>query len=518
MYEIYERYKTFRKIHFTWKKLGLSFGVALIISVGYLNYLLISDYNALRNNQRNVNAQGTFTISEDETTGKIIAESSNIKAVWHYKTLPEEYNNRGGGNIYELYDKRTDPEAKKNMAGVNNFGGGGTHSALTGIGGLGVTSIYDNLGNPSTGDNGAYATLTAKEVRTEGESVIANFTYIVKSNLLKDESGNFLNDYIVTKNWHIAGSAVTLNIKAQMLRNANISEPRISFNFNREYWNKAEIFGHDMLWPNQNCEGPNTNGIDNPKNSTTTWDLKDSAQDNKCYSTKHAEKLMLSGGKSSVTLMIDNGGKGFEGGGMFNYGYSIWGDYSNNMSTEFVLGICGRNNPDGGIPDGVPGAVDLHWFPWWGGDPPTETRYKDVKQGDLFINDTFKVEITAPSPAPPAVPPVQNPSATQNSQDILNSDKSSQTTQGPDKSSQNGETIDSRKQEDGNVLNKVADSMENILEKPTELIKEMSLWQKQILLAILLIAFIVEMIVIDKFTHVSKWLMYLYWHYIKRIY
>ena len=78
MYEIYERYRTFRKIHFTLKKIGFSLGIALIISLGYLNYILISDYHALRDNQRNVNAQSMFVISDDTSTGKITAESDKI--------------------------------------------------------------------------------------------------------------------------------------------------------------------------------------------------------------------------------------------------------------------------------------------------------------------------------------------------------------------------------------------------------------------------------------------------------
>jgi hypothetical protein len=397
MQEAKKHIKHFRKTHITPKKMLFSIGMGLIFGLAYLNVVLIQDYESLKHSKRDVNAQGTFNISEDEAKGKITVENENIKAVWNYKILPEEYNNRGGGNIYELYDKRTDSQSALNLVGVNNYGGAGTHNALTGIGGLGVTGLYDNLGKPLTGDNGSYARLVSKDYQVEGDKVIVKFEYIVKSNTVKDGSGKLLDDYLLIKEWDFSKDIVTLHAKATMLRDARVSEPRISFNFKRDYWEKAEIFGHDMLWPKQDCQGPNTDGFGNPKNTTTTWDLNDSTQNDKCYSTRHAEKLTLDGKRSNVVLTIENGGRGFESGGMFNYGYNLWGTKDNNMATEFVLGVCGRGTVDPNFPDSseVPGAIDLHWFPWWGGSPPADTRYKDVKSGDVLIDDTFKIEVTS---------------------------------------------------------------------------------------------------------------------------
>lgn len=514
MYEIYERYKTFRKIHFTLKKIGFSFAMAAMIALVYLNYILISDYKSLNNNQRNVSAQDAPVLSDNESTGKISVENSSIKAVWHYKILPSEYNNRGGGNIYELYDKRTDPQSSLNMVGVNDYGGGGTHSALTGIGGLGVTALYDSLDQPPTGDNGSYAVLVSKSANVSGGSASVIFVYRVKSNTVRDGNNSLLEDYLLTKNWTMTGNTITVSIKAEMLRDARVSEPRISFNFKRNYWDRADIYGHDMLWPNTNCQGPNTDGFSNPHNGTTTWDLNDSAQNDKCYSTRHSEKLTLDGSKSDVVLKIDNGGKGFESGGMFNYGYSLWGTDDNHMSTEFVLGICGRT--DGGIPENIPGAVDLHWFPWWGGGPPTDERYKDAKSSDVFMDDTFKIEIIAPevvappsSPAPDSsTPSSQNPQASGSTQGGQTQSNGSSLTES---------TIPEEKKP-STAIEKIADSVGKIFDAPTKLMKSMPLWQQQVILAVFLTLLVVEMVIIDKFTHVSKWLLYLYRHYIKRVY
>jgi hypothetical protein len=43
-----------------------------------------------------------FVVREDSTLGHIFIENDQIAVVWHYKYIPSENYNQGGGNIYEL--------------------------------------------------------------------------------------------------------------------------------------------------------------------------------------------------------------------------------------------------------------------------------------------------------------------------------------------------------------------------------------------------------------------------------
>lgn len=60
MHEIYEKYKNFRRIHLTLKKMSFSLGIVLIISLSYLNYILVKDYNDMQNGRKVVMATSNF--------------------------------------------------------------------------------------------------------------------------------------------------------------------------------------------------------------------------------------------------------------------------------------------------------------------------------------------------------------------------------------------------------------------------------------------------------------------------
>ena len=70
------------------------------------------------------------------------AENMYIKVVWNHDPY-DTHGNRGGGNIYEIYDKRNDPDKRYNLVSEESFGGASSGPPHAGIGGLGATYIYD---------------------------------------------------------------------------------------------------------------------------------------------------------------------------------------------------------------------------------------------------------------------------------------------------------------------------------------------------------------------------------------
>lgn len=336
-----------------------------------------------------------FVIFDNEASGKISAENGVVKVVWHYKTLSSEYGNRGGGNIYELYYKPTDPFLNNSMVKPVNTGGGGTSPPMMGIGGLGSTYIYSDVGKPATGDNGAFSSLVNGSknysvdadgvARFEASFVVKNFT--VYNSTLRGLNPNFEN-YQVDKRWKVRPNGVIeLNVTMALLRDFNASEPFYGFAFNRNYgWDRAEILVHEMLWPCSSCEGVGSDGYKNPKNGLFVIDNLQTSGLGSNTHVAHVQRMTLAGGAapSPVRLSINKGGGGFESGGMFKFGFDNWGTVANDMTGEFTnaysaAGLLGE-------------GFGLHWYGWWGGGAPQASRYKPVKAGTTW-SDNFTIEL-----------------------------------------------------------------------------------------------------------------------------
>ncbi|MHB1270921.1 MAG: fibronectin type III domain-containing protein [Thermoleophilia bacterium] len=316
-----------------------------------------------------------FTIADDASRGYVTAENDVVKVVWHYKTLPSEYNNRGGGNIYELYDKRTDPQAQRNMVAIVDYGTSGTGPARAGHGGLGSTYVYEWGSGAAYADNGHLGTLVAKNsyIDPSGNAVF-EASFVIRSAMAP-----YADDYRVDKKWVVySNGQIKLSLSMQFLRSFDATEPTYNFAFSRDYgWTTASSFGHH--WEPDKCGGTGSDGNSNVHNLETVYNNieRSSDVDNQLL---HSEKFGLYGQTNgdSIWIRMDNGGRGFENGGLFGLGTSLWGttedptiEYSN--FSQLAYGHA------------------LRFYAWWGGER-TSDRYKRVQAGTAW-SDTVWIEM-----------------------------------------------------------------------------------------------------------------------------
>ena len=93
-------------------------------------------------------------ISEDPTNGHITVETGIIRAVWHTRTLASESYNQGGGALYGLYHKPTDPEMSRNLIAYPSFtgwGNGQSTALWSGSGGVGAPIRAEQVSYMSPG-------------------------------------------------------------------------------------------------------------------------------------------------------------------------------------------------------------------------------------------------------------------------------------------------------------------------------------------------------------------------------
>ena len=293
---------------------SLAMGIS-ILAVLPISYFLLSGPDA---------AQWPV-FSEDTAAGKVTMENQTLKVVWHYKTLASENNNRSGGSIYELYDKRTDPEMLNNLASNYAAGGARTTPNMPGIGGLGAMHVWEPpVGNVSASDNGRYGRLISQShyVDSAGNAVFDS-EFIVKSSITDYDTNEAArpDNYRVNKHWTVyPGGQIRLDVREEILRDFMAAEPAYDFSFSRAYgWTVANSLGHNWA---KTCGGPGSSGNSNPDNTLTTITAIDSSPDYD-HQLLHSEFFSLYGkpGGSSVRIKMDNQGRGFENGGIFNLGY-----------------------------------------------------------------------------------------------------------------------------------------------------------------------------------------------------
>ncbi|MHB1412749.1 MAG: hypothetical protein ACYCXU_09805 [Thermoleophilia bacterium] len=334
-----------------------------------------------------------FSITEDSQNGYVTAENATVKVVWHYKTLSSEYSNRGGGSIYELYDKRTDPGMQHNLAALYDAGGGQTTPNTPGIGGLGAVHIWELGRGVSAADNGKFARLVSQShsIDAEGNAVFQT-VFIVKSSLAQydsDESSR-PDNYQVEKKWIVyPNGQIKLDIHVKILRDIMASEPAYDFSFSQGYgFTTASSLGHN--WGKE-CGGPGSSGTTNSNNRLTVInDIGGTPDDD--YQLLDSEFFSLYGrpGGSMVRVKMDNGGKGFENGGLFNLGYNVWGN-TNNPTVEYSK-----------YTNAAYGNT-LRFFAWWGGAPPQAPRFKPLSQGTNWSDSIWIEVLPESSPSTPQV-------------------------------------------------------------------------------------------------------------------
>lgn len=336
-----------------------------------------------------------FILTADANRGYVTAENDAVKVVWHYATLPTEYSNRGGGNIYELYDKTTDPSMQRNLVASVNAGGGWTSPPMAGIGGLGATCIYEKGFPYALADNGVFAILESRvHYLDEAGNAIFEATYVIRSG-----ANASLKDYRVTKKWtvHTAGQ-IYYEVMMTFLRDFEIGQPAYNFSFNRAYgWRTAAAVRH--MWGPAICSGAGTCGVDNINNGTLVFNQIDAVPDTD-YPLYHVQGFSLYGqdGGDSVSVKMDNNGKGWENGGLFGLGQSLWLNTTNTTGefSDYAQNANGHT---------------LRFFAWWSGGPPREDRFKPVT-GGTTVSDSLWIEMH-PHTSTPAPAFAESPSAKQ---------------------------------------------------------------------------------------------------------
>lgn len=330
---------------------------------------LLSVFSATGCSSRDTGSTG---FRDDAAKGHLTWENDEIKVVWHYRTNSEEHNNQGGGNIYELYDKQTDPGMRLNIASLHEVGTVGTTPPMAGVGGLGATHLWERGTAFAIADNTATARLTGLEYREdEGGIAVVETGFIVPS-LLEGHP----DTYRVDKRWEVhPGGRIRLSITMEMARAFELREPAYDFSFNRDYgWTQASSFGHSSS--SRVCSGPGSDGPANPANELSVMGGVDTAPDTD-YQLLHSERFRLYGQPegTSVTLGFENG---FEAGGLFALGYAQWGSTGDPTVEYSDYGRAAHGHT-------------VHYYGWWFGDE-SKGRYGGVEAGQSW-SDTLWIEL-----------------------------------------------------------------------------------------------------------------------------
>ncbi|MHB0914240.1 MAG: fibronectin type III domain-containing protein [Thermoleophilia bacterium] len=354
-----------------------TFALASIVSTIFFFSVILAIYIAPAEKYVNLVDSGAdiltgFRITEDVAKGYVTAENDRVKVVWHYKILWGEYNNRGGGNIYELYDKTTDPGMTRNLVAQINDGTAGTSPPKAGIGGLGATYLYEKGYNVAIGDNGGQARLVSENeyIDSNGNAVF-EASFIVASKVVPGQ-----DSYRVDKKWTVyPDGQIKLDISMDILRSFEVSQIAYNFSFNRQYgWTEATSRRH--FWGVTTC---NNEGSGNANNNDLYFADIDKVID-RDNSLMHTQGFTFYGQVSGVaaSVKMDNEGGGFESGGLFSLGERLWGTTAS--PTSEYSNYSQRAN-----------GHTVRFYAWWAGDPPLPDRYRNISSGTGW-SDTLWIE------------------------------------------------------------------------------------------------------------------------------
>lgn len=365
--------------------------LAITVSIALLAAGLILGGNSLTD--RAIATPGSISINEDPSKGQITVETDDIKAVWHYTARPAESNNQGGGNLYELYYKPMDAGTQRNLISFVSspgWGNGSSGNIWPGVGGIGGTNLYATNQAPSTNATNSFSDIItdinlgadlqnySAVVDGSGNAVLT-FSYKVRS-----QSSNPANRaasgywYRVDKKWTVEPlGAIRYELRWTILNDGYFSEPGVKANMSYNVgWDRYAKYGHDWT----NSQGPSyLLGMAGIAGETV-----------ECWNSLnqfHADWIALTGSDiaPTVKLSADNGGRGFDGGGMYETGVRVWGSEANPTVEQ-----CTIASPAGSL--GTVGAHGIAWFGWWGGNPPNGSRYARLQSGTTWV-DSFSIEM-----------------------------------------------------------------------------------------------------------------------------
>ena len=343
---------------------------------------------------------GAFAFSEDTNLGHLTLENDLMKVVWNYKTRAgdPDHGNRSGGNIYGLYDKRTDPDATHNLVAETDFGTGGTSPPMAGIGGLGATHMWESGSLVATSDNANFGRMVSHNsyIDAEGNAVF-DVSFIVRSNI-NDRPDN----YRVDKRWEVhPDGQIKLTLNLVILRDHEIKEPAYNFSFNRDYgWTTASSIGHN--WVRTICGGIGSRGPENSHNTETVINNIDTASDydNQLLHARELQSIWSAG------RLVRQGEDGQQRRWLRKWrtlcaGRFLW-DTTANPTVEYT-----------NYKDRAHGHT-LRFYGWWGG-AINEQRYKLVRAGTSW-SDTIWIEMI-PSSSRASLQIVNGAAATQTAPD-----------------------------------------------------------------------------------------------------
>ncbi|MHB8791976.1 MAG: NosD domain-containing protein [Thermoleophilia bacterium] len=352
-------------------------------------------------------------------------DPSGIKGIWHYNTRPEENNNQGGGNLYELYFKETDPDALRNLVAYANWPTpNNSPGAFTGIGGVGSTEMYvrSSVLNMYAYD-GTKDWITdkvfSKEPQTEpyacfdtepncvendgSGDVYLKFTYKVKSQKNPDDTTvnnkiyfpapydvNNQYWYQIEKIWKIEPSgSIHLTLNWSLLNSGYASEiaTRSQWSYEGE-WTRFVKYAHSSSLPNHDPQ--NQNQHIGPNSLYGSSDMnREVAQCWNYLNRYHADWFSLTGSDVAPTVRItaDNEG-GFDGSGLYQMGTNVLPANEGAGTME----QCSCLGP-------AIGGHGIGWFSWWGGNPPPGWRYwwVDAAQNSSWT-DHLRIDLISHSP------------------------------------------------------------------------------------------------------------------------
>jgi hypothetical protein len=323
---------------------------------------------------------GAFTVTDDTVYGKITAENALIKVIWGYKLLSSEYNNRGGGSIYGLYDKVTDPNLQHNMVQLIAYGSGGSSPSHAGIGGLGATKVSVNLISQAITEVNSKGKLLSKSMQTLADgSLLVSFTFQVS-----DPTG--VAQYDVTKSWTVqADGTILLHVTWLWLVSTQVNDPNYNFAVSRDYgWQRAGWFGHD--WTTTLCGGPLANGWTDSDNKWV-YDTAIATEADKDYGTKHVQQYRLDGAPTGtiLTIAINPTGGGYESSGLFNLGYNEWFPVDGAKAVQEITGEFSNYRT-------AAYAHEFRWGSWYSNDGGS-TRFRPIAAQTTWSDD-FTISLT----------------------------------------------------------------------------------------------------------------------------
>ncbi|MEK7817957.1 MAG: hypothetical protein AAB281_06880, partial [Actinomycetota bacterium] len=321
-------------------------------------------------------------ISEDPTNGHITVETGIIRAVWHTRTLASESYNQGGGALYGLYHKPTDPEMSRNLIAYPSFtgwGNGQSTALWSGIGGVGSTTLYAAEAPPSQsynfadviGENNQGGTLESQTASVDADgNAVLSFIYRVRN----QASGR--DWYRIHKRWTVEpAGAILLKVDWEILNSGHFTEPVLRTNWSRDLgWDRWVKYGRD--W-------------DNPAQMKYYLE-SDSIEEQNCWDSLNRfvpDWFAYTGSETAPTLVMrpDYSG-GFVESGSYQIGASKWGSPANPAQEQCSL------------PNRYVGAHVINWMAAWGGSPPKGNRYRLLEAGTVW-SDHFRIDLTDGLPA-----------------------------------------------------------------------------------------------------------------------